>query len=648
MCAIIGVVYKSGAPSKAILQKMLSMLLHRGPDESFCWSEQNVIFGINRLSIINIENGAQPVFGQDQSVVAVMNGEIFNYIELGQELRAEGYWVPEGSDAAVIPAAFQKWGHRFVEHLNGDFAIALWLKHENELVLYRDRIGVRPLFYTITSFGDVLFSSEAKALLAHPDVSRSLNLDVLGQIASYWTAVDGHSIFSGLCQVPSAHYCRFHHGKLIERCRYWDVPFVDGGFGDSPISHYEDGLFEHLTRSTKLRLRSDVEVGTYTSGGIDSSAINYLVSRTIGQHQAHTFSVSFDDPMYDESSYQKLVSNYLDLRHHEVHCTYSDIYSLFPLALWHAEQPLFRTAPIPMMKLSGEVRQSGIKVVLTGEGADEMAWGYDIFGETRLRKFWSRQPDSRTRPQLFKRLYGYLPQFQNPRMFDLSVDFFRQDFLRTDDPLYSHHTRMANSRANHAYFSSRVREALQLRDPIESLRAHLPEDFMRRSLYERCQYIEIKTLLTGYLLSSQGDRMQSANGIEGRFPFLDHNLIEYLASVPPFLKLRGVEGKHILRRIFSNKLPRQIIHRNKFAYRAPGARAFVADPDHYVRDLLSIEKIKAFDYFDADRVESLKQRVLAVARQNNTRDDMAFIQILSTQMLHAYFIENNPINGIPS
>jgi asparagine synthase (glutamine-hydrolysing) len=315
------------------------------------------------------------------------------------------------------------------------------------------------------------------------------------------------------------------------------------------------------------------------------------------------------------------------------------IYENFAKVIQHTESPIFRTAPVPLYLLSQRVAQQGVKVVLTGEGSDEVTWGYDLFREAKIRRFWSRQPNSTARPQLFQKLYAYLPQFQNKRHFQLLVDFFKQGIEQTDSPLYSHHTRIANSTALHTLLAPQFRAEIERRPPTEALIDSLPSNYADRTLLERCQYLEMRTLLHGYLLSSQGDRMLSAHGVEGRFPYLDHHLIEFLAGVPESFRLRGLQDKAILRESFRKDLPPSILDRPKFAFRAPGSQAFVDDSEGLVDYHFSSANVAEADVFDSQAVERFYQRLKRTPEGRfSTRDNLAFTQILSTQIFYDQFV----------
>jgi asparagine synthase (glutamine-hydrolysing) len=574
--------------------------------------------------------------------VAIFNGEIYNHRQLRRQLTTAGFHLRDGSDAAVIPHAYEKWGLDFPNHFNGDFAIVVWDGRQRRLVLARDRLGIKPLYYT--RVGDsLLFASEIKALFVHPRVRRQINKRFLAQAFTFWTGLDTGSAFEGVEQVEAASVLVFdERGDRLASRKYWDIPYretVPAFRGD--FRACQEAFRAELRRAVGLRLQADVKVGTYTSGGIDSAVVNVVAYKDLGHADTQTFSVAFEDELFDESTYQRLVAQSLHLDSNEVVCNDRDLYANFPHAVCHAEAPLFRTAPVPMYLLSRCVQSRGIKVVLTGEGSDEVAWGYDIFREAKLRRFWSRQPGSTARPQLFRKLYAYLPHFQNPRHFQLLVDFFRKDMERTNDPLYSHQARIANSSAMHALLGPEMKRALAEDPPEQALIDSLPADYGHRSLLERCQYLEMRTLLGGYLLSSQGDRMQSAHGIEGRFPYLDHHVIEFLAGVPAQFRLRGLRDKAIVRETFRDDLSPSIRDRPKFAFRAPELSAFIGDPDGLVATCLSESAVRQAGILDPAAIQQFRRRLERLSAERfSTRDNLAFVQILSTQILHDQFIEH--------
>jgi asparagine synthase (glutamine-hydrolysing) len=390
-----------------------------------------------------------------------------------------------------------------------------------------------------------------------------------------------------------------------------------------------------MESSVALRMRADVPVGGYLSGGLDSSITCALASR-MSPYPLRTFSVTFDDPRYDESEHQEKIARLLATQHHTVHIGTTEIAEVFPEVVWHAETPLLRTAPAPMYLLARATRDAGIKVVLTGEGSDELFLGYDLFKETAVRLFCLRQPQSRLRPMLFDRLYPYLPATAQ------AGDFWRRFFLTAgtpDDSLFSHAPRFLLASRIKDFYSIETRIALAGSDPLAELRQSLPDVFGSWSAENRAAYLELTTLLPSYLLSSQGDRMTMAHGVEGRLPFLDHRIFEYAASLPSWSKLRGLREKEILRRWASRLLPASVVRRPKQPYRSPDAASFFhQSPPPYVRELLSPEAIRRTGIFDAKSVEGLVRRCIA-GRVTGVSENQALVAILSTQLWHQSSIE---------
>jgi asparagine synthase (glutamine-hydrolysing) len=383
-------------------------------------------------------------------------------------------------------------------------------------------------------------------------------------------------------------------------------------------------------------MRADVPVGGYLSGGLDST-IACALAAPLSPHTFRTFSVTFADPTLDESRYQQLVAERLGSAHRLRHIDGCAIARVFPDVVRHSETPLVRTAPAPLFLLAQLTREAGIKTVLTGEGADEAFLGYDIFKETKVRQFCLRDPSSRRRQMLLDRLYPYLGSSRGG-------EFWRKFFLAAstpDDPLFSHLPRFGLTARIKDFYSSDTRAALEAFDPLAELRGALPEEFGRWDPVHRAAYLETTTLLSSYLLSSQGDRVAMAHAVEGRFPFLDHRLFALAAALPPGAKLRGLREKEILKRWARTVVPREVSERHKQPYRAPDIPSFFggARPD-YVGDLLSAEAIKRVGFFEPAAVAGLVRRCEA-GRASGFAESQALVGILSTQLWHEMFFRDS-------
>ena len=383
--------------------------------------------------------------------------------------------------------------------------------------------------------------------------------------------------------------------------RYWDWAFPGPTPGPRRAeADYADELRTLLIDAVRLQLRADVPVGAYLSGGLDSSIITSII-RNFTDTPLRTFSLTFEDAEFDESAYQQELVDYLGTTHTSVRCTRSDIADAFPRTIFHTESPIVRTAPAPLMLLSGHVRDSGYKVVLTGEGADEVFGGYDMFKEAKIRRFLARAPESTMRPRILERLYPYLKH--SPATGRAFTQASSGKGWSTWTNRTSHTSRAGRRRAVLGS-SSRRRCASRSVTGIRTLRsATLPADISRWIPMGRDQYVEAHTLMSGYLLCSQGDRVAMANSIEGRFPFLDHRLIEFANRLPPQLKLNGLTEKYLLKKSMTGLLPETVRTRTKQPYRAPDSQSFfdAGKPVDYVAELLSASKIAAAGYFDAAR-----------------------------------------------
>jgi asparagine synthase (glutamine-hydrolysing) len=639
MCGVAGAVsFGGGGHDPGLLGRMLESISHRGPDDRGQYGDRHAVLGHARLSVIDVEGGHQPMSNPEGTLWMTFNGEIFNYVELRKELVQQGHRFRTQSDTEVLLRLYEAEGEACVRRLNGQWAFAIWDTIRRRLFISRDRIGVRPLYYTVTG-ETFLFASEVKALLAHPAVERQIDLRALQQIFTFWSPLPPRTIFKSICELPPGHSLTVEDGQ-VRLERYWALDY-SADAGATTESDTADQLRELLIDATRIRLRSDVPVGAYLSGGLDSTIVTTIIRR-FTDAPLRTFSVVFDDPEFDERRYQQDVIDFLSADHDRVHCTSDDIARVFPEVVWHAERPLLRTAPAPLYLLAGLVRSRGYKVVLTGEGADEMLGGYDIFKEAKIRRFWARQPQSVFRPLLLKRLYPYLQHMQSQSSAYLEA-FFR---VRPEDlasPFFSHLPRWELTSRLTAFFSDDVKAALAGYDPCEELEAGLPAGFAGWDAFQQAQYLETAHLLPGYILSSQGDRVAMAHAVEGRFPFLDHRVVEFTSGLPARLKMRGLNEKYVLKRAFDGLIPASVQRRPKQPYRAPEAATFFRPsnglPD-YVESMLAPDRIRQDGLFHSGAVQHLVAKAKS-GRAIGIKDNMALLGILSTQLLVEQFVNHN-------
>lgn len=640
MCGIAGILNLNGeriAPE--LLRRMIGMIRYRGPDDRNVFTEGPIGLAHARLSIIDLEGGRQPMHNEDQSLWITFNGEIFNYVELRKELEGKGHRFRSQSDTEVLLHLYEEKGEDCVHDLNGQWAFAIWNAKTHKLFLSRDRLGVRPLFYTLTDHA-FIFGSEIKAVLTHPDVGREINLRALDQIFTFWYSLPPETIFKGVQELPPGHSMVVEGGKIRVR-QYWK-PGYQKNSGLSSERDFADQLLELLVDATRLRLRSDVPVGAYLSGGLDSTVITALIKR-FTDTPLKTFSVTFDNPEFDESAHQKEAVRFLGTDHQEVRCTHKDIGRIFPEVVWHMEKPVLRTAPAPLFLLSRLVRENGYKVVLTGEGSDEMLGGYDIFKETKIRRFWGARPGSRTRPLLLKRLYPYLPNLQTQSDAYLQA-FFHVKSEDRSDPFFSHLPRWGLTARIKMFFSDDVKACLKTYDAYAEMEKQLPVEYFGWDGFSQAQYLEAAQLLPGYILSSQGDRVAMAHSVEGRFPFLDYRVVEFAGQIPPHLKMKVLNEKYILKLAAGKLIPVSVKKRPKQPYRAPEAQSFIGGVKQparheYVEELLSRGRIQQYGIFNSEAVLKLIKKIQG-GQVVGIKDNMALVGILSTQLVVDQFIKN--------
>ena len=637
MCGIAGVVNVGAERAdSALLETMAARIRHRGPDAASVKTLGRAGLAHTRLSIIDLAGGAQPMANEDGSIWISFNGEILNFVELREELRARGHAFATRSDTEVIVHAYEEWGERCVARFNGQWAFALWDEKRESLFLSRDRFGIRPLYYAHTADAFV-FASEVKAIFCDPRVRRAVDLEGLDDILTFWCTIAPRTFYQGVRELPPG--CSLvlaNHQARVERWYELDYRASDRSEAD-----FAEELRALLVDAVKLRLsRADVPVGAYLSGGLDSTTVTAIV-RALGDAPLATFSVTFTDGEFDERAFQRDAIARLDVRdHHSIECGAADLGRVFPDVVWHAEQPIVRTAPAPLYLLARLVRERGYKVVLTGEGADELFGGYDLFKEAKLRRWCARRPDSPRRALLFQRLYPYLTQLKRQPPTYVTA-FFHARPEELAHPFFSHLPRWELTASCKRFYSADARARLDERDPYSSI--DLPREYRAWDPFCQAQYLETTQLLAGYLLSSQGDRMAMAHGIEGRFPYLDVRVADLASRIPPRFKMSALDEKHVLKRAVRELVPRSVLARPKQPYRAPDAACFFDDAGaprfEWVAELLSPRALAESGLFDPISVARLVEKTRWGAPVS-ARDGMALCTIVSAQLAVTQLIRN--------
>ncbi|MDZ7833604.1 MAG: asparagine synthase (glutamine-hydrolyzing) [Desulfobacterales bacterium] len=641
MCGIAGILNSSSNDilSEDIILRMISILKHRGPDESGVYFDDHIHMGQARLSILDLEGGVQPIPNEDKTLWIVYNGEVFNYTELRSDLEKQGHRFTTQTDTEVIVHLYEEMGSGCLSELNGQFAIAIWDVRKKELFLARDRVGICPLYYTFHN-GRLLFASEIKALFMDDQAAREIDLTSLKQIFTCWTTIGSRTIFKNINALCPGHFMIIKEGSDPGLQQpYWHIPYyTPEQRWAGTIEEAEAELRNILEDAVRLRLRADVPVGAYLSGGLDSSVLTSIIAGKFN-NRLKTFSIGFEEKAFDEAAFQTEMVQSLKTDHHPTRITNKEVRENFSKVIWHCEKPLLRTGPVPLYMLSGFVRDNRFKVVLTGEGADEVFGGYNIFKEAKIRSFWARQPDSKYRPLLLERLYPYI--FENPsRNRAFLQKFFSVTRKDLDDPLMSHRKRWANTQRCTTFFNKEMLDELKNENPVSDISARLPGDFTRRDSFARAQWLEMDLFMSNYLLTSQGDRMAMANSVELRVPFLDHRLIDFAARLPAHWKIHGLDEKYLLKRAFKDQLPQNITRRPKQPYRAPVGQAFFSSGDP-MGDLICEDQLASAGIFDLKKVRHLFRKCLS--RENgpgSESENMAVVGILSTQIIHEQFIKN--------
>lgn len=641
MCGIAGIVNLGHQQpiSSYVLRKMVSIQEHRGPDEIGAYLDDNIGLAHARLSIIDLSEGIQPIYNEDKTLWIIYNGEVFNYPELRQELISRGHKFYTTSDTEVILHLYEERGIDCLNQLNGQYAFAIWNSNNKTLFLARDRVGILPLHYTIQN-QRLYFASEIKSIFANKEIDRSLDYESLDQIFTYWTTLPGKTVFNNIKELPPAHYMLISPQE-IKTGKYWDMSFPNN---KETVNRKTDDLVNEISDtlmdSVKIRLRADVPVGSYLSGGLDSSALTETVKKNFN-NELRSFGIRFENKDYDEGRFQNEMVDFLKINHSEIVASNDAIGANLGNVLWHTEKPLLRTGPIPLYILSGFVNQSGYKVVLTGEGADEIFGGYDIFKEAKIRNFWAKDPDSKLRPLLLGRLYPYI--FKDDRLKQTLIAFFKNGIDNPNDPFFSHNIRWKNTAKIKNFFSDAVKDSNINYNSYAELMKLLPANFFEWDTVTKSQFLESLIFLSNYLLSSQGDRVAMAHSLELRVPYLDHRLIELLAKVNSEIKINGLNEKYLLKQVFKNRLPINILKRWKNPYRAPIHKALLSSNLNLSEEYCSEDALKSTGIFDPLKVLKLINKLEKLDKAGEF-DEMALVGIISTQIIYKNFIKDFQIS----
>ena len=650
MCGIAGIlrIGEKPLPTPETARRMIGSIGYRGPDERGEYRDQDIHLVAARLSILDLENGHQPAITPGGRTVAVQNGEIYNFQSLLQILESRGHKPASRGDTIVLPHLYEEFGTEMTQRLRGMYAFAVWDRGKRELLLCRDRVGIKPLYIAQTN-DFLIFGSEIKAILASGLVDAALDRAAIDDLFSMSYPCPPRTMFRAVQEIRPAHRLTVKAGRKPGTPeRYWRAPYVEPG-RHLRISRRdaEVELRERLRQKVEEHLVSDVPVATYLSGGLDSSAITALVAEITGEPPA-TFSIGFTTAEHDERSHAQAVADHLGAKNHVITCG-PETAEAYPDVVYHMELPLQYPLALPMTKLSGLVRSHGFPVTLTGEGADEMLAGYDCFRSERLRRVLERSGLSFLKPSLYKKLYGWLG---SP---DGISEFFCEAQQRPAREVESAFSGIKPSWYD-AWTALDIDRELLLSAGGHSARPihEAPEGFdelVRDNIsdlhpVDAALALEFETRLPSWILQI-GDRASMANSVEARVPLLDHELVEWVAMLPPSYKLRGFEEKSLLRGAVRDLLPEEIHQRRKQPFYTPLKQWFFSkESPAYVGEMLNEKALRETGYFEPSVVSRLRSELERVpdAHMLRNRIEWILVLVLGTQLLHHRLVAQ-PVTG---
>lgn len=646
MCGIAGIVDLAGQRTvpPGLLKRMADAIIHRGPDDDGYFEKPGLGLANRRLSIIGLADGKQPLYNEDHSIVAVFNGEFFDYPETKQKLQAKGHQFATHCDTELIPHLWEDHQEGMLEHLHGQFALACFDQKQRRLVLARDRFGICPLYWTrqLVDGGEwLLFASEIKALFASGMVKARPDLRGIDQVFNFFAVPGIPSCFEGVNTLQPGHYLKIqlgHDGAAAQVTRhvYWEIDFPDSGQEeDNPDPVKMVDAFEQvMLAAVERRLRADVPVVSYLSGGIDSSIVVAMAAKLRGK-SIPTFTIQIMAPHLDETSQAAVVSRHIGAKPIVVQVGDAEVLGTYPELTRAAEAPVIDTSCTALLMLARAVHQHGFKVALTGEGSDEWLAGYPWYKVHRLLTFFDVIPGLPLSRVLRR---GVLALAGAPRGSARYIQHI-QKTIGHHSPFQEIYSIMSLSRLR--FFSPRLRDALADHVPYLDFEPNLQRmvhwDPLHRGLYWAG-----RIHLAGHLLSLKGDRVAMNSSVEARYPFLDEEVFAFLARIHPRWKMRGFKDKYILRLLGERYLPKEVAWRPKGMFRAPLDSFFDKVVPPFVDQLLSEESLKKAGYFDARSVQTWRQAIRdrRVGFRQRSSVELGLMGVAATQLWHHLFIDS--------
>src|SRR6266496_857766 len=609
-----------------VLDVMCRVIRHRGPDDQGVLIKDGVALGMRRLSIIDLAGGQQPISGEDGSATVVFNGEIYNFLELKQHLQSRGHVFRTHSDTEAIVHAYEEYGASCVDHLRGMFAFAIWDDKTQQLFIARDRVGKKPLYYTTTPDGTFVFGSELKSLLQHSSVSRQTDPEALDAYLTLGYVPDPLSIFRGIHKLPPGHHLTFSKGE-VRIAQYWDFQFSPAESKNE--NEYLEELRALLDESVRLRLVSDVPLGAFLSGGIDSSTIVALMARYMDQ-PVKTFSIGFHEDSYNELEFARLTAKKYGTDHHEFFVT-PEICSIVDELAWHFDEPFADSSAIPTYMVSKLAREH-VTVVLSGDGGDELFAGYTRYVVDRGRSAFSRMPGL-VRKGLMQPLSSHLPHGTLGRNFIHNISL---------DPIdrYLDSVSVFTRLNKESLYTDGFRQQLRDEDWVTKCFHKLAAKVDTGKSLDALLYLDSKTYLPGDIMTKV-DRMSMAVSLEARAPLLDHKLIDFVTHIPASMKLAGDETKHILKRAVSDQVPKEILNRPKQGFGVPVQDWINQQLRGRMHDVLSDSRTRQRGYVNPAYLE-----VLLDEHERGRRDhSMGLWALLMLELWHRQFVDESGLRA---
>ena len=623
MCGICGVYnLQSGEPvSRELMEQMTGLITHRGPDESGIYLEGPVGLGSTRLSIIDLSGGHQPMSNETGDIWIVFNGEIWNYKTLRKELLEKGHQFRTNSDTETIIHAYEEYGVDCIPQLHGMFGLAIWDLSRRRLLLARDRVGKKPLYYTCVD-GNLVFASEIKSLLCHPQVKRRADVQALADFLSVRYVPGPATLFANISKVLPGHWMLIENKELKEKC-YWDFTF--GKTENRPVEDYIHGIRQHINRAVEERLMADVPLGAMLSGGVDSSIITGIMSQLMDE-PVKTFSVGFDVPEYNELPYARLVAQHFGTEHHDLIVKGSDLSAYWPLLTWHRDEPVSEASDLGVYLISKLARQH-VKVVLSGEGGDELFAGYPKYIVDWLARYYQILPTP-IRDQVITPLLEHLPYSMR------KLKMASRALSQPAPERWMNWFGVFNGQLKNNLLSTSTKASIDS-DSSQVFRRWLEKNPQRDDLSSML-YLDTKIWLPDNLLM-KGDKMTMAASLEARIPLLDYKLIEYAASIPSNVKIKPFKAKYLLKRAYADLLPEPILTRKKMGFNVPISIWFRGEQRNLITRLLLSERARSRGFLDSEFVASLLRDHL----EGRTQYGNQLFILASLELWFRVFIDNS-------